>query len=150
MANKWEVRYMELAKSVSLWSKDPGSKIGAVIVGTDGQILSTGYNGFPRKLLDNSDRLNDRETKLKYTIHAEMNCIYNASLSGISLRDSILYVYGLPICSECAKGVIQSGITSIVISKSSINKSEFWMNSWALSKQFFEEANINISEIDYE
>lgn len=147
---KWDVRYLALAKSIATWSKDPGHKIGAVAVGDQGQILSTGYNGFPRKLGDWADRLEDRNTKLKYTIHAEMNCIYNASLTGISLKDASLYVYGLPCCSSCSLGIIQAGINKIVITSQSLSDSEFWTESWKFSKQAFEEAGLEIYEVDYE
>ena len=107
---KWQIRYLRLAQHISEWSKDPSTKVGAVAVGQHGQILSQGYNGFPRGVTDLEDRLEVRDSKYLYTIHAEMNCVFNASLSGVSLYGSSMYVYGLPICHECAKGVIQSGV----------------------------------------
>ena len=62
---KWHKRYLNLAKEVSTWSKDPSRKIGAVAVGSKGQILSQGYNGFPRGIEDDGWRLNDRPTKFR-------------------------------------------------------------------------------------
>ena len=115
---KWDIRYLELAKFISTWSKDPSTKVGAVIVGSMGQILATGYNGFPRDIWDHDDRLNDRQKKYQYTVHAEMNCIYNSTYAGIMLKDSTLYVYGRCICPECSKGIIQSGIRRVVIPSS--------------------------------
>jgi len=147
---KWQTRYLNVAKECASWSKDPGSKVGAVVVGKDGQVLSQGYNGFPRGIRDLPERLNDRETKLKYTVHAEMNAILNASLTGTSLRDGTIYVYGLPTCSECAKAVIQSGIKTVVVVASDIDKSETWTKSWALSSSMFKEVGINIVEAEYE
>jgi dCMP deaminase len=108
---------MAMAKEISSWSKDPNTQVGAVAVGDKGQILSQGYNGFPRGILDRPDRLNDRETKYKFVVHAEMNVIYNATYSGVSLDGAQLYVYGLPVCNECAKGIIQVGIKEVYISK---------------------------------
>ena len=110
MSNKWDLRYLELARTVGTWSKDPSSQIGAVAVGSKGQVLAQGYNGFPRGIFDGGARLNDRELKYKYIVHAEQNLIYNATYNGVSLDQSTIYVTGLPVCYECAKGVIQVGI----------------------------------------
>ena len=140
----WGDRYLALAKHVSTWSKDPNTQVGAVVVGSKGQILAQGYNGFPRGIKDTPKRLNDRETKLKLVVHAEMNAIFNASYSGTSLDGATLYVYGLPICSECAKGIIQVGIKKVVISKTCLEKSERWTESWKLSSQMFKEAGITV------
>jgi dCMP deaminase len=141
ITDKWHNRYFKIAAEIATWSKDPSTKIGAVCVGSSGQILSQGYNGFPRGIDDLPARLNDRETKYSFTIHAEMNCIYNASLSGISLNDSTLYVYGLPICHECAKGVVQSGIKKIYCTYDA-SISHKWADSWLMSKTLFTEAGV--------
>jgi len=140
---KWDTRYLSLAKLVSSWSKDPSTKVGAVAVGEHGQILSQGYNGFPRGVADVETILNDRELKYRYTIHAEMNCIYNASLSGISLKNSSLYVYGLPICHECAKGAIQSGVSRVVSAYDHTSeRGVTWDASWKYSRAMLEETGI--------
>lgn len=138
--SKWDVRYLNLAKEVSTWSKDPSSKIGAVAVGSKGQVLSQGYNGFPRGIFDGGARLKDRELKYKYIVHAEQNLIYNATYNGVSLDGATLYVTGLPVCSECAKGVIQVGIKRVVMPEQDIK--ENWKESWDYSKVFFNEAGV--------
>lgn len=138
--SKWDVRYLNLAKEVSTWSKDPSSKIGAVAVGSKGQVLSQGYNGFPRGIFDGEARLKDRELKYKYIVHAEQNLIYNATYNGVSLDGATLYVTGLPVCSECAKGVIQVGIKRVVMPEQDIK--ENWKESWDYSKVFFNEAEV--------
>lgn len=137
----WHIRYSTLAAHISTWSKDPSRKIGAVVVGDHGQILSTGYNGFPRGIEDSEERLNDRETKYAHTVHAEMNCIYNASLTGTSLKGSTLYVYGLPVCSSCCLGIIQAGIIRVyaVVFDTVPEK---WKESGELTTKLFEEAGI--------
>ena len=140
MNNKWDLRYLELAKHISTWSKDPSTKIGAVAIGENGQVLSQGYNGFPRGVSDDPAILNDREQKLERVVHAEMNVIYNASFNGISLADSTLYVYGLPCCNDCAKGVIQVGIKRIVMSKQ--HQTDRWKESWEKSMKMFREAGV--------
>ncbi len=137
---KWKVRYLRLAREISTWSKDPSSQIGAVAIGQNGRVLSMGYNGFPRDIKDSLERLEDRPTKYKYVVHAEMNVIYNASLNGISLDDSHLFVWGLPVCGECAKGMIQAGIVHIVMAEQDIP--EKWKESWMFSKSLFDEAGV--------
>ena len=85
--NKWDDRFMRMAIEISQWSKDPSRKIGAVAVGDNHRVLSTGYNGFPQSIEDSPERLNDRNQKYKYVVHAEQNCIYNACLNGISFYE---------------------------------------------------------------
>lgn len=144
---KWNDRYMEMARKVSEWSKDPNTKVGAVAVGSKGQILSQGFNGFPRGILDLTDRLNDRETKYKFVVHAEMNVIYNATYSGVSLDGAKLYVYGLPVCNECAKGIIQVGIREVYVSKECIDLRPAWLESFQITLDMFNEAGIEVFAI---
>lgn len=139
-STKWHERYTKLAKEVASWSKDPSRQIGAVAVGSKGQILAQGYNGLPRGITDASWRLEDREVKYKYVVHAEMNVIYNASHSGVSLDGADLYVYGLPVCSECAKGIIQVGIKRVFICAEEIP--DQWMESFSLTVSMFNEVGI--------
>lgn len=147
LTSNWNQRYMQMAKEVSLWSKDPNTKIGAVAVGSKGQILSQGYNGFPRGILDNHDRLNDRETKYKFVVHAEMNVIYNATYSGVSLDGAKLFVYGLPVCNECCKGIIQVGIKEVYVAQECIDLRPHWFESWMQSLDMFNEVGIKVFAI---
>ena len=138
----WIEKYMDLAANFASWSKDPSTRIGAVAVGRDGQILSQGYNGFPRGIADTKERLYNRLEKYKFVVHAEMNCIYNATLTGVSLRDSDLYVYGLPVCSECAKGVVQVGIKRVFMCYPE-KISEKWKDSFNVTSEIFKEAGVS-------
>jgi dCMP deaminase len=140
--NKWDKRYLALAKEVASWSKDPSTQVGAVTVGNKKEVLSQGFNGFPRGIIDSEDRYNNRETKYKYVVHAEMNAIYNATYSGVSLDGAVLYVYGLPICLECVKGIIQVGIKKVIIEKS--KELDNWNESVALSQEMFDEAGVEL------
>ena len=137
----WGDKYIHLAKEISTWSKDPSTKVGAVVVGRDGQILSQGFNGFPRGIKDSKERLNNRERKYELVVHAEMNAIYNASLNGVSLKDSTLYVYGLPICNECAKGIIQVGIKKVVAMRPK-KYNIAWEESINNARNLFSEADV--------
>jgi len=139
---KWDKRYIRLAQQVGSWSKDPSTKVGAVAVGDHGQVLSQGYNGFPRGISDNPERLANRELKYRYIVHAEMNAIYNASLVGVSLNGATMYVHGLPCCSECTKGMIQVGIKRIVMPKQDVP--EKWKQSFELSRRMCDEAHVEI------
>ncbi len=141
MSSKWDLRYLSLAEEVSSWSKDPSTKIGAIAVGSKGQVLSQGYNGFPRGIEDTISHYEDRETKYKYVVHAEMNVIYNATYNGVSLDGSTLYVTGLPVCSDCAKGVIQVGIKRVVMKEQEIPLK--WVKSWKVTAGMFDQAMID-------
>ena len=145
---EWDQRFMEVARLTATWSKDPSSKVGAVTVNRKNIIVSSGWNGFPRGLKDDFTRLHDRETKYKFVVHAEMNAIYNATYNGTSLDGATLYVYGLPICSECAKGVIQVGIKRVVMPNQKIEGK--WLDSWLTSMNFFDEAGVDFDFIDFD
>lgn len=147
-ATNWDHRFLELARHVAGWSKDPSSKIGAVAIGSKGQVLAQGYNGFPRGIDDDPYRYEDRETKYKYVVHAEMNVIYNASYNGVSLDGATLYVWGLPVCSDCAKGIVQVGIKRVIMPVMEIP--DKWWKSFQLTQDIFEEAGVKWMAIDHE
>lgn len=149
MNESWERKFILLAKHISIWSKDPSKKIGAVAVGSKNQILSTGYNGFPRGIDDSPERLNNRTEKYKYVVHAEQNLIYNATYNGISLDDATVFIWGLPLCSECAKGILQVGVRTVrwAIPKSSIDKK--WKDSYELTKELFFERGCDIKQLSH-
>ena len=147
--NKWDLRFMKMAKEVSKWSKDPSKQIGAVAVGENHRILSTGYNGFPTGIFDHEDRYDNRELKYKYVVHAEKNCIYNACLNGISLAGASLYVYGLPVCCECAKGIIQVGIKEVIVEENCFDIAK-WNDSFEITKEFFNETGIILRYVKFE
>ncbi len=140
-ADRWVLNYLSLAKTISEWSKDPSTKVGAVAVGSRGQILAQGYNGFPRGIKDTPERLNTRAEKYKLIVHGEMNCIYNAALNGTSLDGADMYVYGLPVCSDCAKGIIQIGIKR-VFACYPVSISDKWRESSRLTSEMFKEASV--------
>jgi len=114
MAN-WDERFMKLALHISEWSKYNGRHIGAVIVGPDDEIRSTGYDGFPRGIRDDVPERTDRATNERFywVCCAERNAIYNAARIGVALKGCRLYVHWHP-CTECAKAIIQSGITEVI------------------------------------
>ena len=140
LSNDWDTRFLDLAEHISEWSKDPSKKIGAVAVGAQRQILAQGYNGFPRGIDDTNDRYDNREEKYKLVVHAEMNVIYNASYNGVSLNGSTLYVHGLPVCSDCAKGIIQVGVKNVIMRKA--KTPDVWLESWKRTETMFKESGV--------
>lgn len=149
---KWDLRFLLQAKEIAKWSKDPSSNIGAIAVGKNKNILATGYNGFPRGIEDTEERYNNREEKYKYVVHAEKNLIYNACWNGVSLEGSTVYVYGLPVCHECAKGLIQVGTRRVVINQpetvQQLDSIERWKDSFELTKEMFKEVEIKYDKMD--
>ena len=144
MSKKWDDRYLQLAREVSTWSKDPSTQCGALLIGDSGQVLSQGYNGFPRGMDDDPKLYNERNIKYTRIVHAEMNAIYNASRSGISLKGSTAYVHGLPCCHECAKALIQVGVKRVVMGKANNIR---WNDSCGDAMDFFKEAGVEITYI---
>lgn len=106
---KWDKRFIEVAQLISSWSKDPSTKVGAVIT-VDNKIVSTGYNGFPKGVYDSKDILNNREEKYKRVVHAEVNAIVSAKQC---LKNAVLYMTHFP-CERCAVTIIQAGIKEVV------------------------------------
>jgi dCMP deaminase len=112
--SKWDTRFLALAQHVSSWSKDPSTKVGAVIA-RDKTEISMGYNGFPSRIEDHSEFLNYRPTKYRYVIHGEMNAILKAGREGRDINGATLYLFPLPPCAECAKHIVAAGISRVVV-----------------------------------
>jgi dCMP deaminase len=110
VADKWDVRFLEMADFISHWSKDPSTKTGAVIVRPDRTICSVGYNGFPRGMKDDADLYANREVKYSRVIHCEINAVFSASEK---VDGYTLYTTG-PSCERCAVHMIQAGIKRFV------------------------------------
>jgi len=140
---KWDHRFMRLAKAIAEWSKDPSTKVGAVIV-KDRRIIATGYNGFPAGIEDGEERLLDREVKYRCTLHAEANAILNAVAP---VEGATIYTYPFPPCHECAKLIIQSGIERVVAREPMGKLNERWGESLSTARELFREAGVKIREI---
>lgn len=106
----WDRRFMDLARHVAQWSKDPSTKVGAVLVGHDRREIALGYNGFPPRVNDTSGRLADRDTKYRLTQHAERNALDNARFDP---SGGTLFVTFFPCC-ECAKSIVSLGLARVV------------------------------------
>lgn len=143
-SEKWHYRFMEVAELVKTWSKDTSTKVGAVVVGPDREIRSTGYNGVVRGVEDNIPERLERPTKYDFFEHAERNAVYNACLIGASLKGCVIYVTAMP-CPDCARAIIQSGIKMVVTRKVEIDENSptgTWRDKLVYSEQMFREAGI--------
>jgi dCMP deaminase len=139
----WDEWFLGLAAYVATRSKDPSTQVGAVIANHLHDVVSCGYNGFPRYISDAPGLLGHREEKLKRTIHAEVNAILRAREP---LHGCHLYCTLLP-CSSCALLVIQSGIVRVVAKHPTQEQNERWGDSFKLSRDLFSEANVEVTLI---
>jgi dCMP deaminase len=135
--SKWSKRFMELAEHVAQWSKDPSTKVGCVIVDKQNRVVSLGFNGFPRGVIDKNLRYMDKETKYLFVAHAERNALDNAPLS---VEGCTLYSPLLP-CNECAKSIIQKGIKKVVSYKPTEERPNL---HWNITEKMFFEAGVEL------
>jgi dCMP deaminase len=136
---KWDLRFIEMARNAASWSKDPSTKVGAIIVDDDKRVISVGYNGFPKGVTDD-ERLDDREEKYKMIVHAERNALLFANKD---VKNCNLFTYPFMPCSVCAGMVIQAGIKRVVTVK---NNNARWQKDFVVSRQMFKEAEVDLIE----
>ena len=145
MGNKWDLRFLHLASHISDWSKDPSTKVGCVVVGSDREIRSTGFNGFPRGIKDTSERLDDREQKYPLICHAEENAIMHAARVGVSLKGCVAYVTWPP-CTRCARSLSQAGVVEVVFPED-IDVPERWVADFDMSMSMMKEAGLEVRSV---
>jgi len=134
---KWDLRFLEMARSAAGWSKDPSTKVGAIIVDDDKRVISVGYNGFPKGVTDD-ERLDDREEKYKMIVHAERNALLFANKD---VKNCSIYTYPFMPCSVCAGMIIQAGIKRVVTVE---NNNSRWQKDFVVSRQMFKESEIDL------
>lgn len=111
----WNDYFFDLCDTISRKSKDPSTKVGAVIVNSGNSIISTGYNGLPIGVDDGVEARYARPEKYTWTCHAEENAIAFAARNGISTNGATLYCNRLPCCARCTRLALQAGIRRFVI-----------------------------------
>lgn len=141
----WDERFLGMAHLVSTWSKDPSTKVGAVIVDKNKRIVSTGFNGFPKGIHDFSFRYDNKMLKYKMIVHAERNAILFAQRD---LAGCTLYTWPVPCCAECAAMVIQAGIKKVVVPNIDIVVGPQWSESFRIADMMFREAGVEVVKHD--
>ncbi len=144
MHNKWDKRFLELAKHVSTWSKDPSTQAGAVIIRPDRTVVSVGFNGFPKNMPDNEEWYNNREEKYSRIVHCEVNALIH---SFESLKGYTLYTYPFASCDRCVVQMLQAGITRFVFPEPTIDALSRWGSAFEKTKRYIVEAGVEYLEV---
>ena len=141
----WTEYFLNIAEQVKLKSKDQSTQIGAVIVGEDNEVLSTGYNSFPRGMDDSKQERQERPEKYFWFEHAERNAIYNAARVGTALKNSTIYLTSGVPCMDCARGIVNSGIKVVWCKRICTTKNkEKWVESQLKSIQLLNECGVQV------
>lgn len=141
-SQKWDIRFLDIARLISTWSKDPSTQVGAVAVNFQRRILAQGYNGFPSGAKDDSMLYEDRLTKYSRIVHAESNIIYNACNFRVGLQNSTIFVFGMYPCPECIKALVQVGMSRVVFQVGCSENREKWKDDFEVSKRILHELRI--------
>ena len=126
LSDKWDLRFMDLAKHIAGWSRDPSTKVGAVAVDSRKRLVASGFNGLSRRVEDSQERLHNRTTRYSLTVHAEINMLISAERS---LRGCTVYLWPMPPCSQCAAALIQAGISRVVAPAPAPDLADRWGES---------------------
>jgi dCMP deaminase len=144
MIMNWKDYYRNIAHAVKLKSKDNNTKIGAVIVGKTNEIISTGYNSYPKGIDDNVKERQERPEKYYWFEHAERNAIYNAARTGVSTEGATMYLTcGWP-CADCARGIINAGIKTVCIEPGAGAVGLMWDEHFKRTEVMFKEAGVEV------
>lgn len=140
----WDRRFLSMAKFVSDWSKDPSTKVGAVIVTPENVVVSIGYNGFAQAMPDVQKHYANREEKYSRIVHSETNAIV---LARKDVRGHTLYVT-LPPCDRCAVTIIQAGISRVVCPEAINGDTEKrWKDAFEKASQYFDESGVIFEKV---
>lgn len=143
----WDEYFMAFAQLTAKRSKDPSTQVGACIVSKDNRILSAGYNGAPNGFDDDKFPWGREgaplDTKYLYVCHAEMNALMNFRGYNRELEEAKIYVDLFP-CNECAKLIIQSGITEVIY----LSDKYAGTDSVIASKRMFDECGITYRKFE--
>lgn len=149
---KWDLRYLRLAKHVALWSKDPSTKCGAIIVRDDHTLASLGFNGFHRHMEDKPEWLDNREEKYPRILHSEWNSIQNTKEYDFSKYS--VYAWPMPPCNACTASLIQKKLRRCVCLKPNEEKLSRWATQFTYALDMWQQVGAEVvhvpSEIELE
>jgi len=141
---KWDFRFLQMARLVSTWSKDPSTQTGAVIVSPEKRVISVGFNGFPSAMPDERAHYANREEKYSRIVHCEMNALILAP--GRIPWNSVLYTYPFMSCDRCAVHMIQAGIHNYVYPALTPEHEARWGAAMTKTHQYFTECGCRCTE----
>lgn len=168
--DKWDERFIGLAKHVATWSKDPSTKVGCVLIDPHTKaVVALGFNGFPRGVREEAEPCSTnlspldparwrRPTKYDFIEHAERNAIYNAARHGHPTQGLWAYLSWDPtesVCTSCARALIQAGIQRVlgpnesVQGRLDIGDDDGWRKGCAHSKIMFHEAGVEVRTVSW-
>lgn len=136
------LKFMPIAQSVAALSKDPNTKVGAVALDENYNIIATGYNGIPRGVEDAPERL-QRPEKYRWVSHAEENLVAQAAYGGRSLKGATVLVTSLFPCNACARMLIQAGVKRVIAPKIENGR---WAEVNEMAMRMFAEAGVEVIE----
>ena len=148
--DKWDHRFLRLAREVASWSKDPSTKVGAVLVSPDKLKVAIGYNGFPRDMADTPELYSNREEKYSRIIHGEKNAKNNALRMGVmDLNGWTLYTWPFASCDRCFVEIADSGVQRFVAPKVPKELAERWEPILSKTRQYALEMGRTLEEVDF-
>ncbi|TPI86396.1 deaminase [Mesorhizobium sp. B2-8-9] len=135
----WTRYLLDFACHAATKSKDT-TKVGAVLVGPEGEVRLTSYNGPPRGVQDRPERF-ERPAKYLYASHAEANLVAFAAREGIRTKGCAVYQTHHP-CAACCRTLIQAGISAVYYDASSALDPAKWGDEMEAAATMFREAGI--------
>jgi dCMP deaminase len=138
----WDEYFFGMCDYIATKSKDQSTKVGAIVVGPHHEIRTSGWNDFPRGVIDDLQERRDKPMKYDFTEHAERNAIFNAARVGIPLNGCTMYIPWFP-CTDCARAIIQVGINELVCLEPDFEDRR-WGVSHERASDMLREANINV------
>ena len=140
----WDEYYLKIAEVISSKSKDPSTKVGCALVRPDHSLCSTGFNGFPQKMLDLPDYLNNRDEKYSRVVHAEINALIFA---GEFVKGYTAYTYPVGPCDRCVVALLQAGVSRFVFPEIPEEMKERWKGTIDKSKLYINECGAKFFEV---
>lgn len=137
----WDDTFFGIIDVIAKRSDDPNTKLGAIIVSPNNDIISMGYNGLPRGI-EPTKANTTRPTKYAFMCHAESNAILNCVRTHTMIPESSrLYVQMIP-CVVCTRAIIQAGIKKVIIGNTQSSNPK-WEDDWKTSKLMLVEAGVS-------
>lgn len=141
-------KYLNIARSIAELSKDQSTKVGAFILGPEGEGGVWGYNGAPRGCrADEDHRFQNRPEKYFWAEHAERNAIFTAARQGFNTKGCSIVITHMP-CMDCARAIVQAGIVRVIVPQPTQDMLTRWSEHFLRTQQLFKETGIKLEIVD--